>query len=172
MLPSTVIGFPQGHTRPPSSWPRPGKALADGPRNSTWLSTSAASATGARDAVTDEIRGVLDVTRSEGAVLKVIFETCFLDDDPVRRMCEICSRLEVDFVKTSTGFGSGRCDGRARGVDAERVSRVDRSQGLRRHPRSGHAGGDGRGWGERIGASGTAELVSAAPERFDAMTTD
>jgi deoxyribose-phosphate aldolase len=36
----------------------------------------------------------------------VIFETCFLELDHIRRLCGICSELQVDFVKTSTGFGT------------------------------------------------------------------
>jgi deoxyribose-phosphate aldolase len=39
--------------------------------------------------------------------LKVILETCLLDDAQKRRACEICRELGVAFVKTSTGFSSG-----------------------------------------------------------------
>jgi deoxyribose-phosphate aldolase len=37
--------------------------------------------------------------------LKVIFETGYLAEEHVRRLCEVCGELGVDFVKTSTGFG-------------------------------------------------------------------
>jgi len=55
--------------------------------------------------VRDEVQAVLDVTRARGGLLKVIFETGYLDEDHVRRLCELCGELGVDFVKTSTGFG-------------------------------------------------------------------
>jgi deoxyribose-phosphate aldolase len=38
--------------------------------------------------------------------LKVIFENCYLNDSQKIRLCEICGELGVDWVKTSTGFGS------------------------------------------------------------------
>ena len=39
--------------------------------------------------------------------MKVIFENCFLQDSHKIRLCEICGEVGADFVKTSTGFGSG-----------------------------------------------------------------
>jgi deoxyribose-phosphate aldolase len=38
--------------------------------------------------------------------LKIIFETCYLTDEDIIRLCEICVELEIDFVKTSTGYGN------------------------------------------------------------------
>ena len=56
--------------------------------------------------VTDEIRVIHDVCQTHGAVLKVIFETDFLPNDAVKiKLCAICREVEVEFVKTSTGFG-------------------------------------------------------------------
>lgn len=57
--------------------------------------------------VEDDIRAVLEVAREHGALLKVIFENCYLQDDHKIKLCQICSELGVDFVKTSTGFGTG-----------------------------------------------------------------
>ncbi len=58
------------------------------------------------DYVTREIREVLQVVHGNGALLKVIFENDFLPADEYKiRLCEICSELKVDFVKTSTGYG-------------------------------------------------------------------
>lgn len=55
--------------------------------------------------VRDEIHAVLDVTHARGGLLKVIFETGHLAEGHIRRLCETCGELGVDFVKTSTGFG-------------------------------------------------------------------
>jgi deoxyribose-phosphate aldolase len=38
--------------------------------------------------------------------LKVIFETCYLNEDEIRRCCKLAMSAGADFVKTSTGFGS------------------------------------------------------------------
>lgn len=56
--------------------------------------------------VEEEIRAVAAVTKQRGALLKVIFENDYLTGDQFKiRLCEICNQLEVDFVKTSTGYG-------------------------------------------------------------------
>jgi len=58
------------------------------------------------DYVKNEIAQVLKACRTGGAILKVIFENDFLPEDKHKiRLCEICSELGVDFVKTSTGYG-------------------------------------------------------------------
>ena len=58
------------------------------------------------DYVARDIQAVLDVARQHKAILKVIFENDFLPATNLKiKLCEICGRLGVDFVKTSTGFG-------------------------------------------------------------------
>ena len=46
-------------------------------------------------------------TRSGRAIVKAIFEMCYLDYDEKMRLCEIAARVKPTFVKTSTGFGTG-----------------------------------------------------------------
>jgi deoxyribose-phosphate aldolase len=55
--------------------------------------------------VRDEIKTINDVVVANGAILKVIFETDYLQDMHIIRLCEICSAVGVAFVKTSTGYG-------------------------------------------------------------------
>ncbi|PYH81110.1 deoxyribose-phosphate aldolase [Aspergillus uvarum CBS 121591] len=55
--------------------------------------------------VTDEIRRINAAVVANGATLKVIFENDYLQPEHIARLCEICSQLEVAFVKTSTGYG-------------------------------------------------------------------
>jgi deoxyribose-phosphate aldolase len=52
-----------------------------------------------------ELREVNDEVVKLGATAKVIFETDFLNQDQIRRLCEVCVSVGVAFVKTSTGFG-------------------------------------------------------------------
>lgn len=53
-----------------------------------------------------EITAVCAACHDNGAILKVIFETDFVtDEEDIVRLCEICTRVGVDYVKTSTGFG-------------------------------------------------------------------
>ena len=58
------------------------------------------------DYVTEEIHAVVEVTKAHGVALKVIFENDFLTKDSYKiKLCKICSVLNVEFVKTSTGYG-------------------------------------------------------------------
>ena len=49
---------------------------------------------------------VVDLAHRHGAIVKVIFENCFLQDEHKERLCQICGEVRADFVKTSTGYGS------------------------------------------------------------------
>ena len=57
------------------------------------------------DYVRHEIREINQAVTAHGAILKVIFENDYLQDEHVIRLCEICSEADVAFVKTSTGYG-------------------------------------------------------------------
>ncbi len=53
-----------------------------------------------------DIRAVADVCRAKKIPLKVIFESCYLTSDQIKRTTEICIKAGADFVKTSTGFAT------------------------------------------------------------------
>src|SRR5206468_5002946 len=57
--------------------------------------------------VRSDIAAVIDAAHAAGAKVKVIFENCYLKDEHKIRLCEICSELNADWVKTSTGYGTG-----------------------------------------------------------------
>lgn len=57
--------------------------------------------------VADEMRAVVGVCRELGVTCKVIFENCYLEDEEKIRLCEIAREVRPDFIKTSTGFGTG-----------------------------------------------------------------
>ena len=50
---------------------------------------------------------MVDVTHAAGQKVKVIFENCYLNDDQKIRLCDICGEVRADWVKTSTGYGTG-----------------------------------------------------------------
>jgi deoxyribose-phosphate aldolase len=58
------------------------------------------------DDVRSDIRAVTEATHAAGRKIKVIFETCYLDEAQKISLCEICGDLGVDWVKTSTGYGT------------------------------------------------------------------
>jgi deoxyribose-phosphate aldolase len=55
--------------------------------------------------VAEEIKAINDAVTENQAILKVIFENDYLQDDHIIRLCEICSEHQVAFVKTSSGYG-------------------------------------------------------------------
>ncbi len=55
--------------------------------------------------VSAEIQAINAAVTAHQAILKVIFETDYLTDGPIIRLCELCSEHQVAFVKTSTGYG-------------------------------------------------------------------
>ncbi|KAF2857933.1 deoxyribose-phosphate aldolase [Piedraia hortae CBS 480.64] len=57
------------------------------------------------DYVQEEIRAINEVVTSNGAILKVIFENDYLQDEHIEKLCKICTDLNVKFIKTSTGYG-------------------------------------------------------------------
>jgi deoxyribose-phosphate aldolase len=57
------------------------------------------------DYVTEEIRLINEIVVCNKAILKVIFENDYLEDEHIIKLCEICSDINVAFVKTSTGYG-------------------------------------------------------------------
>jgi deoxyribose-phosphate aldolase len=59
------------------------------------------------EAVRDDIGAVTDVAHGGGAIVKVIFENCYLIDEQKARLCHICGEVGADYVKTSTGYGTG-----------------------------------------------------------------
>src|SRR5262245_47815298 len=56
--------------------------------------------------VAKDIRAVVETAHRGKALVKVIFENCFLEDGHKEQLCRICSEVGADFVKTSTGYGS------------------------------------------------------------------
>jgi deoxyribose-phosphate aldolase len=61
--------------------------------------------------VADDIRGVVEAAHRRKALVKVIFENCYLQNEHKEQLCRICGEVGADFVKTSTGYGdSGALD--------------------------------------------------------------
>ena len=102
----SVVGFPLGAMSAKAKYFETGEALADGADeidmvlNVGWLKS------GKTNQVLDEIIALKRCV-GENRVLKVILETCYLTDEEKRLACRMALDAKADFVKTSTGFGSG-----------------------------------------------------------------
>jgi deoxyribose-phosphate aldolase len=106
VLVCTVIGFPHGNSAVNVKVYETEQACGDGAKEIDMVVNIGKVLSNDWDYVENEIASVIAVTRKHEAALKIIFENDFLPtDDNKIKLCEICSTLQVDFVKTSTGYG-------------------------------------------------------------------
>lgn len=102
----TVIGFPHGASSGRNKVDEAIEAIEAGAVEVDMVVNIGAVLGGRWDLVEAEIEGVARAAHDRRAILKVIFETCYLTDAQKVELCELCGRLNVDYVKTSTGFGT------------------------------------------------------------------
>jgi len=80
------------------------RALGDGGQELDVVINIGKARSGDWKYVQDELGALTRLTHSGGAKIKVIFENAYQEDSAKIRLCEICGDLEVDWVKTSTGY--------------------------------------------------------------------
>lgn len=103
----TVIGFPHGSAVTPAKLREAELAFRDGARELDVVVNFSRALSGDWGLVRKEIEELTGFSHGAGAVIKFIFENCYLEDSHKIRLCRICSDAGADFVKTSTGFGTG-----------------------------------------------------------------
>ena len=101
----TVVGFPLGAMSTQGKLYETSTALAQGADEIDMVINLGLFLSGQIAKVLDEIALLKQETADK--VLKVIIETCYLNDDQKRLASQICVDAGADFVKTSTGFGTG-----------------------------------------------------------------
>jgi deoxyribose-phosphate aldolase len=104
---STTIGFPHGGHTTTAKLSEARQALADGGEELDMVVNISKVLSGDWSYVRDDIRALIDTAHEAGEKVKVIFENCYLNDAQKIRLCEICGELGADWVKTSTGYGTG-----------------------------------------------------------------
>ena len=104
---STTIGFPHaGHTTA-VKLTEARQAIADGGEELDMVVNVSRALSGDWGYVGGEIGAIVEAAHGAGRKVKVIFENCYLDDAQKVRLCEICGEAGADWVKTSTGYGTG-----------------------------------------------------------------
>ena len=101
----TVVGFPLGYANTEAKVAETKKALEDGASEIDMVINISDVKNGMYDAVEEEIR-TLKATCGD-KVLKVIIETCYLTQEEKVAMCKAVTNAGADYIKTSTGFGTG-----------------------------------------------------------------
>lgn len=102
--PSTTIGFPHGGHTTDVKVAEARAALADGGIELDLVANIGKVKSGDWAYVQEDLRAVVEEVHSGGGLVKVIFENAYLTDEEKVRLCEICSEVGADFVKTSTGY--------------------------------------------------------------------
>ena len=100
-----VIAFPHGNSTIKNKVGEAEEAVQSGATEIDMVVNAGKVLGGDWDYVSTEIKAINDAVVRNGAVLKVIFENDYLEDDHIINLCEICGTHRVAFVKTSTGYG-------------------------------------------------------------------
>lgn len=101
----TVVGFPLGYSATKAKLAEVRQALEDGVNEVDMVINITDVKNGNYDGVTEEIRALKQAVGDR--ILKVIIETCYLTRDEKIAMCRAVTEGKADYIKTSTGFGTG-----------------------------------------------------------------
>ncbi|MEL7563503.1 MAG: deoxyribose-phosphate aldolase [Dehalobacterium sp.] len=107
VLVTTVIGFPHGTTTTLCKVAEAQEAMANGAVELDVVLNVGKMKSGAYGYVQEDLKAVIDAAHKKKAIVKVIFENCYLTDEEKIEACRICNEIGADFAKTSTGFGTG-----------------------------------------------------------------
>jgi deoxyribose-phosphate aldolase len=103
----TTIGFPHGGHRTDVKVFESERAMDDGATELDMVINIGQALGGDWASVKGDIAAVTEAAHCRRAIVKVIFENCYLNPDQIVRLCQICGEVRADFVKTSTGYGTG-----------------------------------------------------------------
>lgn len=101
----TVVGFPLGYSVTEAKAAETRQAIADGAQEIDMVINISHVKNGMYDEVEREICTIKEICG--GRILKVIIETCYLTEEEKIEMCRAVTDAGADYIKTSTGFGTG-----------------------------------------------------------------
>jgi len=162
----TVVGFPLGQSEPRIKVEEAEYALERGALEIDMVMNVGMFKAGAAEFHANEVRAIAEeVHKREGAILKVILETCLLTPEQIAEASVISGSAGADFVKTSTGFSTGGATVEAVRTMAEALAsaglstRIKASGGIRT---LGAALAMIEAGADRLGASAGAAIMAEA----------
>lgn len=158
----TVIGFPSGASTTATKAFEAADAVKNGADELDMVLPIGLLKSGDDEAVRQDVKAV--VQAAAGRIVKVILETCLLNDEQIVRACRLCREAGAGFVKTSTGFSSGGATEHAVSLMAQTVGGsmgVKASGGIRTRAQALAFLAAGA---TRIGASRTEEICRGEAE--------
>jgi len=106
VLVGCVIGFPAGNSAIAVKVVEAENACKDGAVEIDMVINIGKALQGDWAYITEEIKSVTDACHRHGAIVKVIFETDYITKEAdIVNLCRICTEVDADYVKTSSGFG-------------------------------------------------------------------
>lgn len=172
-----VIGFPHGNSSPEVKIFETKLACEDGATEIDMVINIGKALSGEWRFVEDEIRRVTETCHQHHAIVKVIFETDYITDAADKiKLCEICTKVGADFVKTSTGYGfvkTSTGDFNYKGATVEDIELMKKHSGPATRVKA--AGGVRTlddllkmklAGADRSGATATETILSEAEKRF------
>ncbi|MBE6948428.1 MAG: deoxyribose-phosphate aldolase [Ruminococcaceae bacterium] len=102
-----AISFPLGQTTIEAKVYETRDAIENGADEIDYVINIGRLKMGDYDYIREEMRQIVAVCKENNVISKVIFENCYLTDAEKRILCEIALEMKPDFIKTSTGFGTG-----------------------------------------------------------------
>ena len=170
VLLSTVIGFPHGSNRTETKVAEAELAIDDGCSELDMVLNIGRLLGGDLDFVRQDIEAVVQAAHKRGAIVKVILENCYLTDELKVTACQICEQAGADFVKTSTGYGSGGAtieDLKLMRANTGPAVQVKAAGGVRTLDAALQVRAAGA---TRFGATATKAILDQAQQRFAAGT--
>ena len=172
-----VIGFPHGNSTTSVKVFETEIACNDGATEIDMVINIAKAIGGDWDYIENEIKAVTQMCHKHKSIVKVIFETDYVTktEDKIK-LCQICTHVGVDFVKTSTGYGyvkQASGDFNYKGATVEDVELMKKNTGVNVRVKS--AGGVRtlddllkmkEAGASRSGATATEAILSEATKRF------
>ncbi len=109
---STVVGFPHGSTTTAAKVREAEEAIRNGAVELDIVFNIGKIKSKDYAYVKADLEAVTAAAHARDVIVKVIFENCYLEEEEKIAACRISNEVGVDFVKTSTGFGSGGAEDR------------------------------------------------------------
>jgi len=101
---ATVVGFPMGYAHTPAKVEEARRAIDEGAHEIDMVINIIALKANDINYLKNELTSAATIVQLRGGKLKIILETGLLTREEILTACKLCTELNIDFVKTSTGF--------------------------------------------------------------------
>ncbi len=102
-----AVGFPLGQTTIEDKMAETENAIKNGADEIDYVINITQLKEKNYDYIEREMAGIVTLCREKNVISKVIFENCYLEQEEKEALCRIACQVKPDFIKTSTGFGTG-----------------------------------------------------------------